>query len=116
MRGFARGRGYAIQRRCRRIVKRLRNVRDAPAIALLQVRASRRDGSRQQVLGTDVLAFRHLERIFVCGRCDQRVAAAADGAHGAVPVADVLEGEARCEAEGDGLRSHGKAPNSVSII
>ena len=57
----------------------------------------------QQQLGADVDAFRHLERVLVVRCGDYRTAATADGAAGAVQVADVLEGESGGESEGGGV-------------
>ena len=59
-------------------------------------------GGQQQLLA-DVDAFRHLERKLVVRCGNYRTAAAADGAAGAVQVADVLEGESGGESEGGGV-------------
>jgi hypothetical protein len=68
----------------------------------------RSDGARgarggQQQLAADVGAFRHLERELVVRCGDYRTAATADGAAGAVQVADMLEGESGGESEGCGV-------------
>jgi hypothetical protein len=59
----------------------------------------------QQELAANVGAFRHLERELVVRCGDYRTAATADGAAGAVRVADVLEGESGAESEGCGVTS-----------
>ena len=63
----------------------------------------RRGDVGQQRLAADVGAFRHLERELVVRRGDYRTASTADGAAGAVQVADVLEREAGGESEGCGV-------------
>ena len=68
--------------------------------------AAGRDGVGQKRLAADVGAFRHLERELVMRSGDYRTAAAADGAAGAVQVADVLEREAGGESEGCGVGGH----------
>ena len=57
----------------------------------------------QQQLAADVDAFRHLERELVVRCGDYQTAATADGAAGAVQVADMLEGESGGESEGCGV-------------
>ena len=59
----------------------------------------------QKQLAADVGGFRHFERELVVRCGDYRTAATADGAAGAVQVADVLEGESGGESEGCGVTS-----------
>ena len=67
-------------------------------------------GGRQQQLSADVGGFRHLERELVVRCSDYRTAATADGAAGAVLIADVLEGESGGESEGCGVNSQKLTP------
>ena len=55
-------------------------------------------------------AFRDVERVLVVRNGNGGTAAPADGAAGAVEVADVLEGEAGGESEGCGMASQDRTP------
>jgi hypothetical protein len=55
-------------------------------------------------------ALRHLERELVVRYGDYRTAATADGAAGAIEVADVLEGESGGKSEGYGVTSQRLTP------
>ena len=72
--------------------------------------AARRVRGGQQQLAAGVGAFRHLELELVVRCGDYRMAATADGAAGAVEVADVLEGESGGESEGCGVTRQYSSP------
>ena len=77
--------------------------RNGSCLGMRRSHAARGVCSGQQQLVAYVDAFRHLERELVVRCGDYRTAATADGAAGAVQVADVLEGESGGESEGGGV-------------